>query len=406
MSSRDTSFEPISSHFQIKDTEYAGRGVFASRHIPKDTVLLKSDFIALSVLNREYRREVCAECFGYERGRNLKLRDSKVNFSYCSPECENQWRERRSSIEISAWESAEALIKTRLQKALSQPVAYHTHAATSDSEDHGRDSPVSNHGSVPNEDEIEKMWASVESTAHFIRQARAGSKLKPHQKAMQAAKTIVPDPTTLYWLLDGVLAHHSSLDEEENRARPNPWKAMLVLASDETPYQSEFHLRQHVYSYLQLLAILPQELLSSVTSQVCREMVKRDVHNSFGIRSLDDEGSEYFGWGVWPDASYFNHSCSPNLAKRRIGRQWQFWAARDIEADEQLFISYLGGDENDLDYTERDLRLDNWGFECSCSRCLDDQAVTLSESRDNDKTASTTAIETLSERLESISVTL
>jgi SET and MYND domain-containing protein len=113
------------------------------------------------------------------------------------------------------------------------------------------------------------------------------------------------------------------------------------------------------------------EMLPSVTASVCRQTVARDSNNSFGIRSLEDDGCEYFGWGVWPEASFFNHSCQPNVGKRRVGREWQFWAARDIECGEELLISYLGGDEEDLDHVGRRDRLRVWGFDCSCSRCAE-----------------------------------
>ena len=71
------------------------------------------------------------------------------------------------------------------------------------------------------------------------------------------------------------------------------------------------HLKAHVCSYLQLLALVPTPMLPSVTATVCRQIMARDSNNSFGIRSLEDDGSEFFGWGVWPEASFFNHSCQP-----------------------------------------------------------------------------------------------
>ena len=146
--------------------------------------------------------------------------------------------------------------------------------ANSDSDDNDGGSPVSNSPVGPSESEIDEMWISVESTAQFIRQAREGSISKPYQKAIQAAKTLIPDPTTLYWLLDGIITCHLSQVNKGNSTRVDSWNAMLALTVDKTPYQSKFQLRQHAYSYLQLLAILPEELLPSVTSKVCREMVK------------------------------------------------------------------------------------------------------------------------------------
>src|SRR4051812_36934308 len=66
---------PTSSLFEIPHTPTAGRAVFASRDIPKHTLIWRSDDLTLSVLLREYRREVCGQCFGYEHGRDLDVRD-------------------------------------------------------------------------------------------------------------------------------------------------------------------------------------------------------------------------------------------------------------------------------------------------------------------------------------------
>jgi SET and MYND domain-containing protein len=231
---------------------------------------------------------------------------------------------------------------------------------------------------------VDTLWDSIEPTADFIRQSRTNSKSKLHHRALQAAKAIVPVPDVLYWLLGGILAHHSATHAQLNGSHPPSWPALMALKADANPYPSAFNLRQHAYSYLQLLAISPPELLTSITSHVCRETMARDVHNSFGIRSLDDEGSEFFGWGVWPGASYFNHSCSPNVEKRRRDREWQFWAARDIAPDEQLFISYLGGDEKDMQHEERIEGLkEMWGFSCLCTKCSIGSSQELEDATNN-----------------------
>ncbi|KAK5705280.1 Histone-lysine N-methyltransferase set-6 [Elasticomyces elasticus] len=87
------------------------------------------------------------------------------------------------------------------------------------------------------------------------------------------------------------------------------------------------------------------------------------------MRSGED-GEEYMGYAVYPSSSYFNHSCSPNVAKQRVGNAWRFWVIEDVRKGEQLCISYLGGDEKDLSVDERRARLaEVWGFVCECARC-------------------------------------
>jgi hypothetical protein len=139
---------------------------------------------------------------------------------------------------------------------------------------------------------------------------------------------------------------------------------------DEEPYRSHHDLEAHCQAFLQLYSLIPQELLGSCTSCVCRTLASAGSHNAFGIRAGSEDGEEYMGYGIYPSASYFNHSCSPNIIKRRLGRTWEFMAGRDIEKGEECCITYLGGDEEDLNVLERRARLSVvWNFECMCKRC-------------------------------------
>jgi hypothetical protein len=363
---------PISSLFEMRQTTQ-GRSLFASQDIPKDTPLLETGFVPIWTIQREYRREVCASCFSYERGRNLKVRDQTLNFSFCNAECMEAWNSATSLIEAETWTAIEAFVKkTKSRNGGTNKM--------SESEDSDGDVEMGDQQQKrPTESDIDKLWDSVESTAHFIRQARMGSTAKPHRRALEAALNMAPDADTLYFLSCAVLTHYQRADSSSPESSSvvassedisHGWAALLSLQRNPTPYQSEFHIRQHTYSYLQLLALLPTVLLPSVTPSTCRDVVAHDDHNAFGILSLDDSGSEFFGWGVWPTASYFNHSCTPNVSKVRDGRKWRFWMERDVPAGEELFISYMGGDEKDLSAPERQKRTgDTWGFVCQCSGC-------------------------------------
>jgi hypothetical protein len=75
---------------------------------------------------------------------------------------------------------------------------------------------------------------------------------------------------------------------------------------------------------------------------------------------------------ITPHLPLFNHSCEPNVAwvREEGGTTVQFWAKRRIEKGEELFCSYLGGQERFLGKEERWERLRPW-FEgpCLCERC-------------------------------------
>jgi SET and MYND domain-containing protein len=369
--------QPHSPLFEIKDTPNAGRGVFAAQDIPKDTLLLATESVPVALVLREYRREVCGWCFAYERGRNWKLRDGEANFAFCGEGCLRRWREDVGVVGRVAWVAVEGFVRRKMSvgkaggvvemgltlvaQTVSGASSVETIVSGSDDGDGDLVLPTR-----PSEADIELAWTRVASTAHFIRQARNGSTAKPHRRAMTSALAVFPDANTMYFLLAGILAHARSDQDSE-------WPSIVSLVPDPTPYHTAQHLNEHIHSYLQLLSLLPLPLLPSVTAATCLAALRHESRNSFGIRSLDDGGDEFFGWAVWPQASYFNHACAPSVRKRRTGRTWEFWSARLVRGGEELSISYLGGEEESLDVGERRARLSKtWGFGCACGKCVGD----------------------------------
>lgn len=332
---------PISPLFCIKQTPHSGRAVFATQSIPEGTPLSLSDDLAIHVLFREYRREVCGRCFAYDRGVEWRVRDAKRGFVFCSEECKLEWREEAGEVGCEAWATVEKLIKNRSKEDIDLVDV---------------DAPQ------PRKAEWKAAWADAEKQAALVRMARLeGSITKQHRKAVQQAIARPVSCDILPLLLAAVLLRYQ---------RPEAWEAVLGLAADSFPYKSTEELTSHTNSYLHLLAVLPVELLEFVTPMTLVTVLSRDSHNSFGIRSLDDGGSEYFGYGVWPAASYYNHSCDPNVAKQRIGRVWKFTTARDIREGEELCITYLNNEERELSVGKRILRLKKfWGFDCACTKC-------------------------------------
>ncbi|GAN09741.1 potential protein lysine methyltransferase [Mucor ambiguus] len=119
--------------------------------------------------------------------------------------------------------------------------------------------------------------------------------------------------------------------------------------------------------------------LANVDHQLFRSIYFRERANSFGLWELGDSGVsladggvtddlELLGWGIYPSAVYFNHSCDANVVKVREGRQMKFIARRTIEKDEEACISYgsVGEDVND----RRARLLSHYHFLCQCTRCI------------------------------------
>jgi hypothetical protein len=150
-----------------------------------------------------------------------------------------------------------------------------------------------------------------------------------------------------------------------------------------------------------LLALLPSELLDvmalytffaravtiplqsvpilAVDNALFRSIFFRERANSFGLwENGDDEIAkaeggvtddlELLGWGIYPSAVYFNHSCDANVIKVRQGRNMTFIARRMIEKDEEACISY-GCVGEDVHHRRARL-LEHYHFMCQCTRCI------------------------------------
>jgi hypothetical protein len=338
---------PTSSLFEVRHTPTAGRAVFATQDIPEGALVWKSEDLTLSVLLREYRREVCGQCFAYDYGRDLDIRDKTLGFAFCSTACQDKWRQENGEIGVQAWTAVESLVRKRGKVEADVP--------------------------RPKSKEIRQAWESVAEQAALIRVAREGEQKRPdgdepavqvtkqHKKALAKARQGQITPDVMSFCVSGIVWRY---------LHPEQWERVLALATDKTPYHSSDDLQAFTRAYLHLLAILPLPLLQLVTAESIITLSTRDSHNSFGIRSLEDDGSEFFGYGCWPAASYFNHSCGPNIEKNREGRTWYFRAGRDIEKGKELCITYLSGEERKLSRGQRMLRLKKtWGFDCGCERC-------------------------------------
>lgn len=113
---------------------------------------------------------------------------------------------------------------------------------------------------------------------------------------------------------------------------------------------------------------LPPEFESLVDS-TAYSFLSRHLSNSFGIWELPiSPDSENLGSAMYPSASYFNHSCDPNVVKIRQGRTVLFVTSKDVKPEEELCISY--GHTERLVLERRQVLRDWWGFTCNCSRCI------------------------------------
>jgi hypothetical protein len=121
-----------------------------------------------------------------------------------------------------------------------------------------------------------------------------------------------------------------------------------------------------VQSVLAQCASLPA---ASLTEADIGLWISRVESNSFGIWWND---KTCMGRALCLQASFFNHSCSPNLQCLQAGVQMEFRTLRPIALGEPLTITYISCNAP-LAARRRTLRSDYF-FTCHCSRCEAEEA--------------------------------
>ncbi|KAJ9195287.1 hypothetical protein DTO027B5_6494 [Paecilomyces variotii] len=78
---------------------------------------------------------------------------------------------------------------------------------------------------------------------------------------------------------------------------------------------------------------------------------------------------QFHSCGIWPLASYINHSCYSNVRRSFIGDMMVVRATRDLPANTELTFCYKAPLDHDTKIKHLDLQ--HWGFQCSCAICQD-----------------------------------
>lgn len=369
----------------VKDTAGVGRAVFSNTRVAKDELLLSTtpELSPIAhVILRPYRREVCSWCFLYDRGREWKVRDASTATAFCSIQCQKHWVADNDGFCLEAHQLIESFIKSKSNS---------TKSATLDHEPFPNLSILQNPPSLRS---VSVAWKIVEDLGMEIITARDAERpLKTQRALLRTTTDLTPDPDILSYALSGILAAYKSRESKQNNhnlnLRVTHANSLLPSLYELMPDDAVFFsnpmttspLKDYAHAYLVLLRLLPKTMLDLVSTDFVINLASRASHNAFSIRpegtTDGDQSGEFFGWGVWPEASFFNHSCHPNVRKERRGRVWSFYLDNNdhesLEESRQLCITYLGGDEKDLNVYDRRKRLqDQWGFLCMCDRCQEE----------------------------------
>ncbi|EEA05715.1 uncharacterized protein CMU_027240 [Cryptosporidium muris RN66] len=100
-------------------------------------------------------------------------------------------------------------------------------------------------------------------------------------------------------------------------------------------------------------------------------------YNQMGVHILPEAWNSPFKWcnsfgvnALYFDASFFNHSCCPNVSRHYIGTTVVFYSMRNIEKGEPLTISYI---ENEYLREPLWIRHEELNFRCFCEKCTHEE---------------------------------
>ena len=136
-----------------------------------------------------------------------------------------------------------------------------------------------------------------------------------------------------------------------------------TLQRNSIPEQLNEVMERHCDLMMSILEA--EEKHKQFLSDFMKRQMEILITNAFG---LVENGKE-IGSGIFPLASFFNHSCASNVARITVDGQLVFIVTRPIKKNNQLFVCYRG----DFLRYDRDERqneiLKSYGFLCKCEAC-------------------------------------
>ncbi|KAK1229245.1 Histone-lysine N-methyltransferase set-6 [Marasmius sp. AFHP31] len=281
----------MDKQYVIKATPYGGRGVFATQPISKGTLVHACRAPYAAVIYREYRKEVCAQCFSYAFDHNRSTWNTRIDglgVWFCSGECRESWEHEQvwGGVNLLGQmnESIEKLDK--MAKKNKRPGTTPSNPAMP---------------SVPTQEFIDLAWRAAEQ-----------SPLKPLPDALDDLELDM-----VRFIASAIIKRHnediSRPATREDHELSGSWSQFMELQSNELdyirskPYILDSHLR--VYGFLRK-AIVPILRPYVETADTVRQILGRDQGNAFGLYEMTGD-SEMLGYALYVSGSYFNHSKVP-----------------------------------------------------------------------------------------------
>ena len=218
---------------------------------------------------------------------------------------------------------------------------------------------------------------SCQNRAEAYHKVQCGQDLELYRKARArplVSTEKVTEDRTLLRVLATVLGENAS----------HPLRSVVLgalTASYDREDAERFSLATDIIRPLDILRRLGVDVFANAAydTWVIMTILARVRNNS---RESHDNGRHLIA--INPLFSFFNHSCDPNVVDDTDGNNTSstltMKTMRGVEANSELFISYLHEDSLDLPRAERNGLLRQWiGRDCGCTRCLSEMAIEVEE---------------------------
>ncbi|CAF3234746.1 unnamed protein product [Rotaria sp. Silwood2] len=395
-----TLLHSISSYFFVKPTKYGGRGCFANSDLAQGTIVHECSMPLSSTIARPFRKEVCGSCFKFLHGKTLKFKlmsrknkqnnftpasasDSSLALYFCSQPCMDKF----IALDIDDLYRESLLnVESLFIKGLNQ--CQYDLERKKQQEEAETEAELKLENELKQAKDIELFISQKWQEAEINCQLQL-SKLKPKQrKNFNNLIYLIPKINENEYMeikyIIGILFQMYKRDNYEN----NKLSSSVSLSSLELdifqllqsndiekickyPYLLHSYTNK-IYKFLKISTL--EKLQPYIIPSIIRSIIGKNLTNIYGIWSIDDEpdgNKEFFGYSLYPSASFFNHSCNPNLINIEKGAKIIFKLLKNIKKNEELCINYANAINDDLEIRQKLLK--EWFFDCLCERCVEER---------------------------------
>ncbi|CAF3850685.1 unnamed protein product [Rotaria sp. Silwood1] len=394
-----TLLNSISSYFFVKPTKYGGRGCFANSDLAQGTIVHACSMPLSSTIARPFRKEVCGSCFKFLHGKTLKFKlmsrknkqnnftpasasDSSLALYFCSQLCMDKF----IALDIDDLYRESLLnVESLFIKGLNQ--CQYDLERKKQQEEAEIEAELKLENELKQAKNIELFISQKWQEAEINCQLQL-SKLKPKQrKNFNNLIYLIPKVNENEYMeikyIIGILFQMYKRDNYENSKLSSSvslssleLEIFQLLQSNDIEKICKYPYLLHsytnkIYKFLKISTL--EKLQPYIIPSIIRSIIGKNLTNVYGIWSIDDEpdgNKELFGYSLYPSASFFNHSCNPNLINIEKGAKIIFKLLKNIKKNEELCINYGNSINDDLEIRQKLLK--KWFFDCLCERCVEE----------------------------------